>query len=82
MRIAIVGLPQCGKTTVFNALTRGSAPVGEYAARPELNLGVAHVPDSRVDRLSDIYHPKKTIFAEVTYVDLPGSPVGAHAQMI
>ena len=77
MRIAIVGLPQSGKTTVFNALTRGGAPVGEYAARPETNIGVAHVPDSRVDRLTEIYEPKKTIFAEVTYVDLPGPPAGA-----
>ena len=77
MRIAIVGLPQSGKTTVFNALTGGSAPVGEYAARPEANIGVAHVPDPRVDKLTEIYRPKKTIFAEVTYVDLPGPPVGS-----
>ncbi len=74
MRIAMVGLPQSGKTTVFNALTRGNAPVGEYAARPETNIGVAHVPDYRVDRLTEIYEPKKTVFAEVTYADLPGPP--------
>ncbi len=78
MRIAIVGLPQSGKTTVFNALTRGSARVGEYSARPEANIGVAHVPDSRVDRLAEIYVPKKAVFAEVTYVDLPGPPAGTH----
>jgi ribosome-binding ATPase len=72
MQIAIIGLPSSGKTTIFNALTRGAAPVGEYAAKPEPHIGVAHVPDDRVDRLSAIFRPRKTTFAEVTYIDLPG----------
>ncbi|NQW17398.1 MAG: redox-regulated ATPase YchF [Chloroflexi bacterium] len=72
MQIAIIGLPSSGKTTIFNALTGSAIPVGQYAAKPESNIGVAHVPDDRVDKLTELYKPKRTIYAEVTYVDIPG----------
>ena len=76
MKIGIIGLPSSGKTTLFNALTRGKAETGDFGGSRSANIGVAHVPDARVARLTGIYKPKKTIYAEVTYVDLPGSISG------
>lgn len=72
MRLGIIGLPQTGKTTLFNALTRGSQPTGSSAGKIEMHTGVVDVPDARVDRLSDMFKPKKTIYAKVTYVDIAG----------
>lgn len=77
MRIGIIGLPGSGKTTVFNALTRGSAESGSFGGSRSANIGVAHVPDGRLDRLTDIFKPKRTVRAEVTYVDLPGAHSGS-----
>lgn len=73
MRIGILGLPGSGKTTIFNALTRGTAESGSFGGNRSANIGVAHVPDERLDRLTEIFKPKKTVHAEVTYVDLPGA---------
>ena len=73
MKIGIIGLPSSGKTTIFNALTRGRADTGIFGAPRSTNIGVAHVPDDRVDILSDIFNSKKKIYAEVTYVDIPGN---------
>src|SRR3954469_22877285 len=73
MQIAIVGLAGSGKTTVFNTLTRGHAETGGFGAL-ELHVGVVKVPDGRLDRLADIFKPKKVIQADVTYVDLPAPP--------
>ncbi|MDX1763251.1 MAG: redox-regulated ATPase YchF [bacterium] len=81
MIIGIVGLPNCGKTTLFNALTRGHAEIASYAQTgAEPNLGTVKVPDARVDRLSQIYNPKKTTHATVEYIDLPGLPRGSVAE--
>ncbi len=67
----ITGLPYVGKTTLFNLLTGGHASTGAFAgAEGETNVGVAKVPDERVDRLSALFRPKKTTYAEVTYRDL------------
>ena len=74
MKIAIIGLPKSGKTTIFNALTRGKAEVATYSPSLTPNIGVAKVPDSRLSSLENTFHPKKTIPAEVTYVDIAGSP--------
>ena len=76
MKIGIIGLPASGKTTIFNSLTRGKADVGGFGAARSANVGVAHVPDERVDILTDMFKSKKTVYAEVTYVDLPGSTSG------
>jgi GTP-binding protein YchF len=76
MKIGILGLPSSGKTTIFNSLTRGKADTGGFGASRSANVGVAHVPDERVDILTKMYKSKKTIYAEVTYVDLPGSTSG------
>jgi GTP-binding protein YchF len=72
MRIGIIGLPQSGKTTIFNALTRGDQPVVSAGGRFEMHTGVVDVPDERVDVLSEMFHPQKTTYAKVTYIDLAG----------
>lgn len=73
MQLGIIGLARSGKTTVFNAVTRGTAQVGAYSAGTQPNVGVVHVPDERVDRLAAIYHPKKTAYATIQYVDFPAA---------
>jgi ribosome-binding ATPase YchF (GTP1/OBG family) len=72
MRLGIIGLPQSGKTTLFNALTRGTQPTGKSTGRIEVHTAVVDVPDPRVDRLSAMFKPKKTIYAKVTYADIAG----------
>lgn len=73
MNIALIGLPKSGKTTIFNALTGGSASTEKYAPpATEPNIGVVQVPDQRVTRLSELYKPKKTIYANIEYRDYPG----------
>jgi GTP-binding protein YchF len=73
MRLGIIGLPQSGKTTLFNALTRGTQPTGAAGAgRIEVHTAVVDVPDPRVDKLSVMFQPKKTIYAKVTYADIAG----------
>jgi hypothetical protein len=72
MRLGIIGLPQSGKTTIFNALTRGNQPTTMSGGRVEVHTAVVDVPDPRVDRLSAMFHPEKTIYAKVTYADIAG----------
>src|SRR5450756_1838343 len=72
MRLGIIGLPQSGKTTLFNALTRGKQPTGIASGKIEVHTGVVDVPDPRIDRLSGMFKPKKTIYAKVTYADIAG----------
>ncbi len=72
MRLGIIGLPQSGKTTLYNALTRGSQPTGVASGKMEIHTAVVDVPDPRVDRLSAMFTPKKTIYAKVTYADIAG----------
>jgi ribosome-binding ATPase len=74
MRLGIIGLPQSGKTTVFNALTRGRAPTGAMigGGRFEVHTAVVPVPDPRVDKLSGMFKPRKTIYTQVTYADVAG----------
>jgi len=71
MRLGIIGLPQSGKTTLFNALTRGTQPTGA-TGRIEVHTAVVDVPDPRVDRLTDMFKPKKKIYTKVTYSDIAG----------
>ncbi|HEY8492094.1 MAG TPA: redox-regulated ATPase YchF, partial [Dehalococcoidia bacterium] len=70
MDVGIIGLPQAGKTTVFNAVTHGHAATG-YGAGTEPNVGVVKVPDRRLWSLSELFHPKKTTPADLTFVDFP-----------
>jgi hypothetical protein len=73
MQIAIVGLAGAGKTTVFNTLTGGHAETGGYGGLT-MHVGVVKVPDERLDRLAEIFEPKKVVQADVTYADLPAPP--------
>ncbi len=72
MRLGIIGLPQSGKTTIFNALTRGNQPTTMSGGRIEVHTAVVDVPDERVDILSRMFKPQKTIYAKVTYADIAG----------
>jgi ribosome-binding ATPase len=69
MKIGLVGFAGSGKTTVFNTMTGLDVPVG-YGG--EVRLGTVRVPDERIDRLSSMFNPKKTIYAEMTFCDVPG----------
>jgi len=82
MKLGIIGLPQSGKTTIFNALTGTQLPPTASAGRIEIHTAVVDVPDARIDRLSAMFKPKKTIFAKVTYADIAGLEGGAAKQGI
>ena len=69
MKIGLVGFAGSGKTTVFNTMTGLDVPVGFGG---ELKLGTTRVPDPRIDRLSEIFSPRKTTYAEMTFCDIPG----------
>jgi GTP-binding protein YchF len=77
MKLGIIGLPQSGKTTIFNALTRGHAPTTASAGRFEVHTAIVDVPDPRVTALSKMFNPRKTIYARVTYADIAGLETGA-----
>lgn len=77
MKLGIIGLPQAGKTTIFNALTRGNTPTTASAGRIEVHNAVVDVPDPRVEALSAMFNPKKTIYAKVTYADIAGLETGS-----
>lgn len=73
MKIAIIGLANSGKTTVFNALTRGTAETAAYSSgQLEPNLATVKVPDARLDALAKLFSPKKITQADVQYVDVGG----------
>ena len=77
MKLGIVGLPNVGKTTLFNALTGSQAETGAYTvAGAKPNVGVAKVPDERLDWLAEYYHPKKYSPATIEFVDVPGVAPG------
>ena len=73
MKLGIIGLPSSGKTTIFNALTRGDAPTGQsMGGRFDVLTAVVDVRDDRIDTLSAMFNPKKTIYARITYTDVGG----------
>jgi ribosome-binding ATPase YchF (GTP1/OBG family) len=73
MKVGLIGHRGAGKTTVFNMLTGLQAQVGAYGGKEEVHLGVIKVPDVRVDKLSQIFKPKKTTYAEIGFTDFPAS---------
>jgi GTP-binding protein YchF len=73
LEICIIGLPKSGKTTIFNALTRGKADTTTYATTALApNIGVSKVPEPRLKAMDEIFHPKKVTPAEIKYVDIAG----------
>ncbi len=81
MRLGIIGLPQSGKTTIFNALTCGKQPITASAGRMEVHTGVVDVPDARLDKLAEIFKPRKTIYAKVTYAEIAGLEGGTKTEI-
>ena len=78
MKIGIVGLPNVGKSTMFNAITQAGAECANYPfCTIEPNVGVVPVPDERLDVLEDMYHPEKTTHAIIEFVDIAGLVKGA-----
>jgi len=73
LTIGIIGLPQSGKTTLFNALTRAGAPVSGYATSTvQANIAVVQVPDARLQPLAEIFKPRKVTYTTVEFVDVAG----------
>jgi hypothetical protein len=70
MKTGIIGLPQVGKTSLFTILTKAKIEAGGYSNPREARLGIAKVPDDRLDKLAALYQPKKTIYATVEYTDV------------
>ena len=78
MKLGIVGLPNVGKSTLFNAITNAGAESANYPfCTIDPNVGVVAVPDPRLDKLSEMYHPKKTTPAVIEFVDIAGLVKGA-----
>ena len=78
MKLGVVGLPNVGKSTLFNAITKAGAEAANYPfCTIEPNTGVVAVPDERLDELSAMYHPKKTTPAVIEFVDIAGLVKGA-----
>ncbi len=70
MKLGIIGKPQCGKTTVFNAAAGMQEAVGDFSKA--VHRAIIKVPDERVDILAEIINPKKTTYAEISFLDAPG----------
>ena len=78
MKLGIVGLPNVGKSTLFNAITNAGAESANYPfCTIDPNVGMVAVPDERLDKLTEMYHPKKTTPAVIEFVDIAGLVKGA-----
>ena len=78
MKLGIVGLPNVGKSTLFNAITNAGAESANYPfCTIDPNVGMVAVPDERLLQLSEMYHPKKTTPAVIEFVDIAGLVKGA-----
>ena len=78
MKLGIVGLPNVGKSTLFNAITNAGAQSANYPfCTIDPNVGVVAVPDSRLDVLTEMYHPAKVTPAVIEFVDIAGLVKGA-----
>ena len=79
LQCGIVGLPNVGKSTLFNALTRSSVPAENFPfCTIDPHAGIVHLPDNRLEKLKDIYNPKKLTPATVEFIDIAGLVQGAN----
>ena len=74
--IGIIGFERSGKTSLFNAITGADRPVG-FSTHVEPHVGVVKVPDERLDKLAALYHPKRTTYATLQFIDIPGAGFAA-----
>lgn len=80
MKIGLIGLPSVGKTTLFNLLTESNIEVSEFSqGKIEANLGIAKVPDERIDFLHELHQARKKVFATIEVIDVPGLVKGSSA---
>ncbi len=78
MKLGIIGLPNVGKSTLFNAITKAGAEAANYPfCTIEPNIGVVTVPDPRITKLHEIYNSKKTVYATIEFCDIAGLVKGA-----
>lgn len=78
MKIGLIGLPLSGKTTFFNLLTNTISDISGFSSgKMEANIGIAKIPDKRIDFLSDFYNPKKKTYATIEVIDIAGIVSGS-----
>lgn len=82
MQLGILGFAKSGKTTLFNLLTGSDAETAKFSASAETHMGVATVPDSRLEQLREIFNPKLYTPATVTYIDIPGVKKGEGSESL
>ncbi|HEY8021410.1 MAG TPA: GTPase, partial [Thermoanaerobaculia bacterium] len=82
MQLGILGLPKVGKTTLFNTLTASRQDTDKFAVSDKTNIGVANVRDERLERLRDLFKPRRYVPATIQYVDIPGIKKGESAESL
>jgi GTP-binding protein YchF len=82
VQLGILGLPKSGKTTLFNTLTTSNQATDKYSSSSQTNLGTATVRDTRLEKLRDLFKPKRYMPASVQYMDIPGIKRGESAESL
>ena len=82
MEVGIIGLPKVGKTTLFNILTDSHQATDRYSTSTKTNVGIAKVPDHRLELLRDLFRPRRYTPATVSFVDIPGIKTGEAAESL